>query len=92
MEEMIPLTNVLYVMDPELLHHSAIVNNTLVIVMEHVEVYYISMNVKYAEDQELNQEHVTVKETKKIVMVSVEEIVQVLMNVKFVGDQELEET
>lgn len=86
------MTNVLYVMDPELLHHSAIVNNTLVIVMEHVEVYYISMNVKYAEDQELNQEHVTVKETKKIVMVSVEETVQVLMNVKFVGDQELEET
>lgn len=86
------MTNVLYVMDPELLHHSAIVNNTLVIVMEPVEVYYISMNVKYAEDQELNQEHVTVKETKKIVMVSVEEIVQVLMNVKFVGAQELEET
>jgi hypothetical protein len=50
-------------MDPELLPHSAIVNNILAIVTEHVEVYYITMNVMYVEVQELNQEHVTVKET-----------------------------
>jgi hypothetical protein len=60
--EMIPLTNVLYVMDPALLPHSAIVNNILVIVTEHAEVYYIMMSVMYVEDQELSQELVTVKE------------------------------
>jgi len=60
--EMISSTNVMFVMDPELLPHSAIVNNILVIVTENVEVYCIMMCVMYVEDQELSQENVTVKE------------------------------
>jgi len=71
--EMIPLTNVLYVMDPELLHHTAIVNNILVIVTVNVEVYCIMMSVMSVEDQELRQEHVTVEEIMKIVMENVED-------------------
>jgi len=71
--EMIPLTNVLYVMDPELLHHTAIVNNILVIVTVNVEVYCIMMSVMSVEDQELRQEHVTVEEITKIVMENVED-------------------
>jgi len=71
--EMIPLTNVLYVMDPELLHHTAIVNNILVIVTVNVEVYCIMMSVMSVEEQELRQEHVTVEEITKIVMENVED-------------------
>jgi len=62
--EMISSTNVMFVMDPALLPHSAIVKNILVIVTENVEVYCIMMSVMYVEDQELSQEIVTVKEIK----------------------------
>lgn len=64
MVEMISSTNVMFVMDPALLPHSAIVKNILVIVTENVEVYCIMMSVMYVEDQELSQEIVTVKEIK----------------------------
>lgn len=60
--EMIPLTNVMYVMDPVLKPHSAIVKNIPVIVTENVEVYCIMMSVMYVEDQDLRKEHVTVEE------------------------------
>jgi len=62
--EMISSTNVMFVMDPALLPHSAIVKNILVIVTENVEVYCIMMSVMYVGDQELSQEIVTVKEIK----------------------------
>jgi len=60
--EMISSTNVMFVMDPELLPHSAIVKNILVIVTENVEVYCIMMSVMYVGAQVLSQENVTVKE------------------------------